>query len=439
MTNTFISSELNQLDIFFKLFNMISDLVFLTKVEEDYEFSYVLANKPAKELWGLNDAMMGTPLGGILPRDIYETIKANYIEALKKKEPITYVDKVEVTRGDNPSGNNLYLPYKYWESIITPVLNQDGACTHLLAIVRDITARKQKENELKRVRDRIDLLWNSVADAMYFFDTKENFLGVNQSFEQIFGWTKEEILHDENISIIPKDSKEDLQNIINKLKRGEKIPSHEAERVTKEGKTIHVLASYAPLYDTEGAWEGGVAVYKDITERKKYEEELKKIAHCDYLTGLPNRAYFYEKLSEQITVAKEKLKPFAVLYLDIDKFKMINDTKGHDIGDELLKEFAIRVKKSIRKHDTLARLGGDEFVILIPDLQTQKDVIDIAKRIALSMKPEWRIGDSSLYITTSIGIAYYSDYDLDEKTILKRADTALYKAKNKGRNNYQIY
>ncbi|WP_042454930.1 sensor domain-containing diguanylate cyclase [Neobacillus dielmonensis] len=438
MTNRIKFEGLNQLDIFLKLFNMISDLVFLTKVE-NHHFSYVLANKPAKQLWDLDDNMFGTPLSELLPSYIYHTIEANYQEVLNKKQPVTYVDKVSV-KADEQSADNHSDEYdRYWESIITPVINHDGNCTYLLAIVRDITARKQRENELQRVRDRLELLWNSVADAAYFFDTEETFLGVNKSFEQIFGWTKEEILKDKNISIIPNESKKDMKNIIGQLKKGEKIPSHEVQRITKDGRVIDVLASYAPLYDVNGRWEGGVAVYKDITERKKYEEQLKQLAHIDFLTGLPNRAYFYEKLTEEINAARKKQIPFAVLFLDIDKFKNINDTKGHDIGDLLLKEFANRVKNSIRKHDTLARFGGDEFVILIPDLNILGDATEIAERIIQSLEPNWSIGDYNLKITTSIGIAFYSDNNLDEKTILKHADVALYRAKESGRNNYQVY
>lgn len=152
---------------------------------------------------------------------------------------------------------------------------------------RDITERKERENELKRINDRIELVWNSVADAMYTFDRHQNFVSVNKSFENLLGWTEAEITTDRTISIIPMDSKEDLKEIIERIKHGEVVPSDEVQRVTKEGKLIDVLASYSPIYDRNGNWDGAVVVYKDISERKKYEEQLKHHALHDYLTGMP--------------------------------------------------------------------------------------------------------------------------------------------------------
>jgi diguanylate cyclase (GGDEF)-like protein/PAS domain S-box-containing protein len=440
MTEKFNINELNRMDLFFELFSNMSDLVFLTKVMNDNIFSYVLANKPGKDLWGLVESDFGKPMNEVLPPEAYKVIEEKYREAIVKKEPITYEDKIALPE----VLINLHKQYSlgqlvYWESTITPVFNQNGICTHLLAIIRDITDRKQKEIELKRINDRFELVWNSVAEVMYTFDKNENFVSVNKSFENLLGWTEAEILSNPTISIIPVDSKEDLKGIIEKIKKGEVIPSHEVERITKGGKIIHFLASYSPIYDNNGDWDGGVAVYKDITERKQYEEKLKYLALHDPLTGLPNRMFFSERLKKEMDRANLTKRLLAVFTLDIDKFKEINDTMGHDIGDIVLKEFSQRVKSAMRKDDIFARVGGDEFVILLPDLTDESNAVEVVDRILDSIGCEMIVGGYPARITTSIGISFYSDCNQEEKVLLKQADIALYEAKRNGRNRYEIF
>lgn len=438
-----ILETLNKIDLFSQLFNNMSDLVYVTKVGKDGKFSYVLANEPAMSFSGLTTKSFGKPLEEVLPKAVFNIIEAKYKQAIDSGEPITYEDKILVSPSfSSNKPNNKYAPGQlvYWESTITPVCNQNGECTHLLAIVRDITERKERENDLKRMNDRFELVWNSAADAMYTFDRHQNFVSVNKSFINLLGWTEEEILNDRTISIIPKNSKEDLKEIINRVKNGEVVPSHEVQRITKHGKLIDVLASYSPIYDGNGNWDGAVAVYKDISERKKYEEQLKHHALHDYLTGMPNRNFFSKMLKEEMIRAEKSKRTLAVFYLDIDRFKVINDTLGHDIGDELLKEFSRRVKACIREKDLLARIGGDEFGILITNLHDKKKSIEIAERILSSFRSNWLIEKHHIRVASSIGISFYSPpYKQDEKLLLKQADIALYKAKEKGRGNYQVY
>jgi diguanylate cyclase (GGDEF)-like protein/PAS domain S-box-containing protein len=433
---------LNKIDLFFKLFNNMSDLVYLTKVENNGRFSYVVANEPAQFFSGLTANSFDKPLEEVLPEEVFKIIEVKYKQAIAVREPITYEDKIVVPPSYSNRSNNKYAPGQlvYWESTITPVCNQNEECTHLLAVVRDITERKERENELKRINDRFELVWNSVADAMYTFDRHENFVSFNKSFENLLGWTEEEIITDRTISIIPMDSKEDLKEIIERVKQGEVVPSHEVQRVTKEGNLIDVLASYSPIYDRNGIWDGAVVVYKDISERKKYEEQLKHHALHDYLTGMPNRNFFSKSLKEEMVRSERSNRTLAVFYLDIDKFKEINDTLGHDIGDELLKEFSKRVKSCIREEDLLARIGGDEFGILITNLYDRGKALEIAERMFSSFQDHWIIEDHHLKIASSIGISFYAPpYQQDEKLLLKQADIALYKAKKNGRGNYQVY
>jgi diguanylate cyclase (GGDEF)-like protein/PAS domain S-box-containing protein len=426
---------LNRPDLFYQLINNMTDLVYLTKVNSDKTFSYVLLNKPAKDLYGLTNESFGKPLDEVLPKNAYHIIKRKYEEAMEKKKAIKYEDVVSVS--PLPQNNNHGIIY--WESTITPVFNQEGECTHLLAIVRNLTEQREKENEIQRIKNRFELVWNSVADVMFTFDKNENIVSVNKAFEKLLGWKAEDLVKDKSISFLPEDDKEDLRKVIERVKSGETVTSHEVKRITKSGEMIYFLGSFSPLYDQNGDWDGGVVAYKDITERKKYEDKLKELALHDPLTGLPNRTYFSQCLKIEMEKAKVSKLLLSVFVLDIDHFKEINDTYGHDIGDEVLKEFAMRVKRAIRKNDFLARIGGDEFVILIPELTDKTKVIEIADRIQQCLADEWIIANEKIKITSSIGISFYNQFDLEEKTLFKNADLALYEAKKKGKNNYQIY
>ncbi len=562
----FNNEVLKNIDLFFNIFDNMSDMVFLTEVINGDQFRYVLANESAKKMVGLKNDSFGKNIHEVLPEEAFKRIYIKYREAMVKKEPLTYEEKMVIPHNYLEQGNKLRLPYNHicWESTITPVFNKENRCTHLLAIVRDITDRKMKEKELKRVNDRLNLIWDSAADAIYTFDSNQRFVNVNKAFEKLLGWTEAELLDDHRISIIPNGNTEDLHDILERLKNGETIPSHEVKRITKSGEIIDVLASYSPTYDIDGNWSGAVVIYKDITERKriqqaleesenryrliaehssdlikvvdvdgivqyaspshlyilgieadyyinksilsfvhsddmykvdlalksvrekkepysieirrinkngewiwfnaigtpvlnhdghvqqiifearditdrkKYEEKLRYLAFHDHLTGLPNRIFFSKRLKEEIERAKRMQKELAVMFLDLDKFKDINDKMGHDIGDELLKRFAKRVSGCLGEEDVMARMGGDEFVILIPELSERERAMEIANHILQALQRDWRIGNHCFKTTSSIGIAFSTD-GIDERVMLKHADSALYLAKENGRNNFQVY
>jgi diguanylate cyclase (GGDEF)-like protein/PAS domain S-box-containing protein len=550
-------------ELFFQVFNSMSDMVFLVEVDHNKDFRYLFANEAANKNIGIKSDSYGRLISDFMPSPAFIFMKGKYEEAMSKKCSITYEDKVKLPF--DRENQHLIKQKVYYESTITPVFNEDGKCTYILALVRDITKQKQKEKELKHAKEQFELLWNSTADAIYTFDEYENFVNVNDAFEELFGWERDAILSDSTISIIPNQDKRDLKHIVEAVKSGQSVPSHEVQRVTKEGRIIDVLASYSPIYNHDGIWEGAIAVYKDITERKKtsqeleesekryrlitehssdlikvttpegivlytspshyyllgvdpeeclnksilsfvypddrktiahamkeivhklrpisveyrkfnqsgevvwfhsiitpvldekneidriifvareiterktYEEKLKHLALYDSLTGQPNRRHFYTRIEEELDCAKQSQSIFSVMLLDLDRFKKINDTMGHDIGDQLLMGFAERVRDCLREKDFFARLGGDEFVILMPDLTEKDEAIEMANRIIHSLQKDWKFGEYRFKTTSSIGIAFYPPYELGKKELLKHADLALYQAKEKGRNNVEIY
>ncbi|WP_175074862.1 EAL domain-containing protein [Terribacillus sp. AE2B 122] len=194
-----------------------------------------------------------------------------------------------------------------------------------------------------------------------------------------------------------------------------------------------------PIFDEMGVFNHFLVVSRDITERLELEEKLTYMAYHDTLTGLPNRRLFKEKLDQALEEAKQTKKKVAVMYLDLDNFKYINDTLGHDVGDELLNQFAQRVKECLRNEDVLSRQGGDEFTILLPGIEEEQDAIRIADSIRSSFQRAWNIGRNLFRTTSSIGISFYPDHGTKGYELMRSADTALYQAKKDGKNMYRVF
>lgn len=178
---------------------------------------------------------------------------------------------------------------------------------------------------------------------------------------------------------------------------------------------------------------------EDITERKKYEEKIQQMAFYDSLTGLPNRKLFSDRLGIVLAQAKRNKKKVGIVMLDLDNFKDVNDTLGHDVGDTLLKAVAERLSVTLRKSDTVARFGGDEFVLIFPDMEIIEEAIQVVQKIIDRFHKPFLIDTHQLVVTTSIGIAVYPKDGMDEEILMKNADIAMYQAKQAGRARYQLY
>ena len=178
---------------------------------------------------------------------------------------------------------------------------------------------------------------------------------------------------------------------------------------------------------------------EDITERKKYEEKIQQMAFHDSLTGLPNRKLFSDRLGIVLAQAKRNKKKVGIVMLDLDNFKDVNDTLGHDVGDTLLKAVAERLSGTLRKSDTVARFGGDEFVLIFPDMEVIEEAIQVVQKIIDRFHKPFLIDTHQLVVTTSIGIAVYPNDGMDEEILIKNADIAMFQAKQAGRARYQLY
>ncbi|WP_243369679.1 EAL domain-containing protein [Geotalea sp. SG265] len=208
----------------------------------------------------------------------------------------------------------------------------------------------------------------------------------------------------------------------------------------KDGTFYWALTSISPITDGENSITHYIAFQEDITERKAAEETIRQMAYYDTLTGLPNRQLFNELMHLALAQAQRHGRLLAILFLDLDRFKVINDTLGHGVGDELLKAAALRLRECCRRDiDTVARRGGDEFIILLPDLDSIQEAVRVAQKIIEAFNRLFVLPDIELFVSTCIGISIYPDDGKDTETLIKNADMAMYRAKEQGRNRYHLY
>jgi diguanylate cyclase (GGDEF)-like protein len=225
---------------------------------------------------------------------------------------------------------------------------------------------------------------------------------------------------------------------IEKATRGEKIDPLEGRLIADGGETVDVEGTITCSFQNDEA--GAVwVICRDISSRKKAQEQLYFMAHHDQLTSLPNRLFFADRLRQAQALAKRLKHKCGILYLDLDRFKIINDTLGHAIGEVLLQEVGKRLSSCVREVDTVARIGGDEFAIVLVNLSQAVDAEQVATKILKSLAKPVQAEEHELFITTSIGVSLYPEHDDNPDSLLKKADAAMYQAKAQGRNNFQIY
>ncbi len=211
----------------------------------------------------------------------------------------------------------------------------------------------------------------------------------------------------------------------------------ETEFVARKGAARHVLESVYPLHDERGNVTHCIHFMQDISALK-HTEMLSSLAFYDSLTGLPNRNLFNDRLARTVAAAQRGGSSFAVLYIDIDRFKQVNDRLGHDSGDELLRQVAARLQRGLRQSDTVARLGGDEFVAILDDMREAQMAVKVVEKLLAVCCGDYRLRGQSLRVTLSIGVSFYPGDARDMQSLLRCADTAMYRAKAAGRNRYAL-
>jgi diguanylate cyclase (GGDEF)-like protein/PAS domain S-box-containing protein len=288
----------------------------------------------------------------------------------------------------------------------------------------------------------VESIVSTMADALLLVSPEQKMVTVNQATLELLGYAESELIGQSVETILAGEEKTRFREAwLAQLLTADSISDIETTFETKGAKEIPISLSGSVMRDRDGTERGIVYVGRDLTERKRAEEELAYMATHDALTGLPNRWLFNDHLTLELARAHRYQQKLAVMLLDLDHFKDVNDTLGHTVGDKLLQVVGKRLTSIVRKSDTVARMGGDEFMLLslFPGIKRKEDAAMIAQRILEAFRKPFAFDDHEILITTSIGIAIYPDDGKDADTLIKNADVAMYCAKAQGRDNYQRY
>lgn len=308
-----------------------------------------------------------------------------------------------------------------------------------LTVIRDITERRKIKKTLKQNEERYRLITENIEDLVCIINTKGFLEYASPSHENLLGFPVA-VYEGQNVQdLIHKEDIPHIMHVFNVTIKSQEGYNFEFRLRNIVGVWVWLEAKLTPVFEESGDFKYFLMVSREITKKKKYEEQLTHMAFHDILTDLPNRRLFKDRLKKSIKNAKRHGNKIGLMFMDIDRFKYINDKWGHDVGDELLKQFSYRVKKCLREMDILSRHGGDEFALFLPTIKEEKEAFLIAKRILTELQKPWKIGAHEFHTTSSIGIAFYPMDGITVHELMKHADRALYHAKESGRNNIKQF
>ena len=318
---------------------------------------------------------------------------------------------------------------------VAPVCNEEGAVTLIVQTLIDITKRKQSE-ELLRINASV---FENTQEAVLITDANNDILDVNSAFCSITGYSREEVIGNNPKLLSSGRQKKPFYQALWKSLNQDKAWRGEIWNRRKSGETYPEMLSISVVCDDAGKVLRHVAVFSDITKAKEHEAELRHIAHFDRLTGIPNRILLADRMQQAIAQTSRDQNMMAICYLDLDGFKPINDTLGHEAGDEVLVEIAKRIELTIRGGDTAARLGGDEFVVLLLGLNQGNECVATLERLLVAIAQPITVNGALVTVSASIGVSLYPFDNEDPDILLRHADQAMYVAKQTGKNRFHIF
>ncbi len=383
-------------------------------------------NPAAERMFGWREQeVLGMPLP-IVPEESKEEFRALRQRVLRG-EMILNVELRRRRRDGSPIDIRLFG---------APLRDPQGRVNSIMAIVEDISEKKVMEQKVLQAKEEWERTFDSVEDLIAVLDLDHRIRRINRAMaarlsvhsDAVVGRPCYEVVH---------GTKEPPPHCPHRgLDADGKAHSGEIHEPRLGG---HFSVTVTPLHDEQGCIVGSVHVAHDITDRKRTEEAMRELAYHDPLTGLPNRRLLNDRYAMAVANAARNGKRMAVMMLDLDRFKDVNDAMGHHVGDELLNGVAERLKRNVRKGDTVSRLGGDEFVILLSQISEASEAMKVAERILGSFHKPFRLGQLELKVTPSIGVAILPEDGADLEVLLRRSDLAMYRAKEAGRNRLERY
>lgn len=394
---------------------------------KDAEGRYLGCNRKFEELLGMpREAIIGKTVFDIAPPDIARVYHAQDAELLARTGTQIYEWVIKKSSGERR--NVIFHKASFMAG--------DGRIGGLVGAVMDITERIRTEEELRLAAN----VFTHAREGIVITDRKADIVEVNQAFTDITGYTREDVLG-KNPRILKSDrqDKEFYTTLWHDLQTkghwdGEIWNRHKDGRVYPEQLTI------SAVYDERGEIQNYISLFFDISTLKEQQAQLQRMAHFDALTGLPNRLLLADRLQQAMRQATRRGQRVAVVYLDLDGFKAVNDTHGHEFGDRLLIALARRMSEALREGDTLARIGGDEFVAVLMDLPDICSSTPILRRMLEAAAQPVTVDNVELQVSASFGVSFYPQADeIDADQLTRQADQAMYKAKQSGKNRYHLF
>lgn len=331
--------------------------------------------------------------------------------------------------------------YKWILSKGKALWDEEGIAIRVVGSHTDITNQILLQEKLRKEKEISESIIKNASIIILLLDEKGNIRDINPYGEKLTGFSKQEVIGKNSLQLfVPQEERGELMSLFERARNNaENIPSHENQVKCKDGKMLDVLWSNSAVYDKEGKVDGIISIGADITEIKNIEKQLNLLAYYDTLTELPNRSLFEMTMNSIINnITNENFK-FALVYIDIDNFKHINDTLGHISGDTFLKSFAEVLKSKVEYPDFAARLSGDEFVIIFSDIINKEEVISKIEKVLLHLRKPWNVEEQEFFVTYSLGIAIYPEHGRNLSILLRNADTAMFTVKESTKDNYCIY
>jgi len=398
----------------------------------DQQFCYRYVNRAFCEWIGLSgDCIQGKTVAEVEGEAIFSKLAPSMRRALSGQS--VSLERI-ITHRDGQQ-NWMYLRY-------VPDQRSGSDIQGVYAIMSDIQALKETEKKLRQVNWLLDSHINNSPLAVTEWTADFRLVRWSPQAEKIFGWQAEEVLGRRMCDwdfVFPAD----LPDLKSELERVRNTHSHHAVTLTrnhrKDGTVAYCEWYHSCLYNEQGQLVSILSLAQDISSRVEAEQRLNYLANHDPLTGLPNRSLLHERLKQALARSKRSGKPLALLFIDLDRFKVVNDTLGHKVGDRLLKQVSETLRDCVRGSDTIARLGGDEFMLLLEDQANRDSAAALANKMLLALTQPFYIDDHEIFIGASIGISFYPDDGQDIDNLTKNADVAMYRAKESGSNSYQFF
>jgi diguanylate cyclase (GGDEF)-like protein/PAS domain S-box-containing protein len=395
----------------------------------DTGLRFRFANRTYRDWLGLDpESLLGRSLQEVFGDTSYNPVRMHFEAALGGVETV-YQQEVAMLHG-----------VRYVEAIVVPQLDRGGVVEGLCLLVNDLTNHRKAELELARSEERMSFALEGSGLALFDWDIPSDRVYQSAHAAEMLGWPAVESVSS-SAELRATVHPDDLGNVMAHLRETLKgtVPIYRVEfRLKTAAGGWMWLRSRARVVerDANGRALRLAGTNADMTRRRAMEDRLRQMAELDSLTGLPNRSLFLDRLQQALLRAERGHRLIALLFVDVDHFKSVNDTRGHATGDQLLKVFAERMQATVRKSDTVARLGGDEFTVILEDIQDVQDAHALAQKLIERARTPVPLEGGPLSVSASIGVAMSVRGDLDGLALLHRADTALYEAKRRGRDGW---